>query len=116
MHRLHVKRVYDAPATNDGVRVLVDRLWPRGLSKEQARVDHWLKEIAPSSELRKWYGHDDNRWSEFKRRYFDELTTLDEPVKALRELIKGKDVTLLYSARSETHNNAVVLAEFILKK
>jgi len=113
MHRLRIKRVYDAPATTDGVRVLVDRLWPRGLSKEQVRIDHWLKNIAPSSQLRKWYHHDESRWDEFKRRYFDELTALGEPVKVLRELMKGKTVTLLYSARSETHNNAVALVAFL---
>jgi uncharacterized protein YeaO (DUF488 family) len=116
MYRLHIKRVYDAPATSDGVRVLVDRLWPRGLSKEQARVDHWLKEIAPSSQLRKWYNHDDSRWDEFKRRYFDELTVLDEPVTQLRALIKEHTVTLLYGARPEAHNNAVALAEFLHEK
>jgi uncharacterized protein YeaO (DUF488 family) len=115
MHRLRTKRVYDAPATNDGIRVLVDRLWPRGLSKEQARLDHWLKEIAPSSALRLWFNHDDSRWQEFKRRYFDELATLDEQVAQLRKLLRGNPVTLLYSARSETHNNAVALAEFLRK-
>lgn len=114
MHRLRIKRVYDAPAATDGVRVLVDRLWPRGLNKDQARVDHWLKEIAPSSELRQWYGHDDARWDEFKRRYFEELATSDQPVKSLRELLLGKTVTLLYSTRSDAHNNAIALAEFIL--
>jgi len=116
MHRLRIKRVYDAPATSDGVRVLVDRLWPRGLSKEQVRIDHWLKDIAPSSELRKWYGHDDSRWDEFKRRYFDELTALDEPVAQLRALINEHTVTLLYSARSVAHNNAIALAEFLGEK
>ena len=99
MHRLRIKRVYDAPESGDGVRVLVDRLWPRGLSKEQARIDHWLKDIAPTNELRKWYGHDNSRWDEFKRSYFDELRALDEPVTMLRKIMKGKTVTLLYGAR-----------------
>jgi uncharacterized protein YeaO (DUF488 family) len=116
MHRLRIKRVYAAPATTDGVRVLVDRLWPRGLRKEQSRIDHWLKDIAPSSELRKWYNHDDSRWEEFKCRYFDELTALDKPVTQLRALINEHTVTLLYSARSVTHNNAVALAEFLREK
>lgn len=114
MNKLLIKRVYDAPDPGDGARVLVDRLWPRGLSKESVRIDHWLKDIAPSSELRKWYGHDESRWVEFNRRYFEELTELVDPVNMLRELMKVKTVTLLYSARSETHNNAVALAEFIL--
>ena len=113
MHRLSIKRVYDAPATTDGVRVLVDRLWPRGLSKEQARIDHWLKEIAPSNQLRKWYNHDESRWEEFKHRYFDELRDQDEPVIQLQTLINAQSVTLLYAAHSETHNNAVALAEFL---
>lgn len=116
MHRLRIKRVYDAPATSDGVRVLVDRLWPRGLSKEQARIDHWLKDIAPSSQLRKWYNHDDSRWEAFKRRYFDELRELEEPVTVLRELLERKTVTLLYSARQQVHNNAVALAAFLCEK
>ena len=116
MRRLRSKRVYDAPATSDGVRVLVDRLWPRGLSRERVRIDHWMKDIAPSGELRKWYGHDVKRWDEFKRRYFEELAAQDERVTVLRELMKGKTVTMLYSARSETHNNAVALADFLHDK
>jgi uncharacterized protein YeaO (DUF488 family) len=113
MNRLRIKRIYDPPEADDGVRVLVDRLWPRGLSKEQARIDHWLKHIAPSDALRKWYGHDDSHWDEFKRRYFDELAALDEPVTLLRKLMNENTVTLLYSARSEAHNNAVALMEFL---
>jgi uncharacterized protein YeaO (DUF488 family) len=116
MHRLRIKRVYDAPAANDGVRVLVDRLWPRGLSKEQAHIDHWLKEIAPSNQLRKWYDHDAKRWDEFRRSYFEELMSLDEPVMQLRALINTQTVTLLYSARSEKHNNATALVEFLHAK
>lgn len=114
--RLRIKRVYDGYQVSDGVRVLVDRLWPRGLNKSQARIDFWLKEIAPSSQLRKWYNHDDSRWDEFKRRYFDELTVLDEPVTQLRALINEHTVTLLYSARSEAHNNAAALVEFLHEK
>lgn len=113
MHRLHIKRVYDAPEASDGIRVLVDRLWPRGLSKEQARINHWLKDVAPSNALRQWFGHDINRWKEFQYRYLDELAPPNETISQLRELMKGHPVTLLYSARSETHNNAVVLMAFL---
>jgi len=113
MHRLRIKRVYETPSSSDGVRVLVDRLWPRGLSKEQAQIDLWLKDIAPSDALRKWYGHDIKRWDEFRHRYFDELASRDTPVTALRELIMVNTVTILYSARSVTHNNAVALAELL---
>jgi uncharacterized protein YeaO (DUF488 family) len=111
VHGLRVRRVYDARPASDGVRVLVDRLWPRRLSRERARIDHWMKDVAPSGQLRRWYGHDAKRRDEFKRRYFDELRILDEPVTVLCELMKSKTVTLLYSARPQAHNNAVALAE-----
>lgn len=116
MSTLKIKRIYDEPEDADGVRVLVDRLWPRGLSKQQVRIDYWMKDIAPSSELRKWYGHDISRWDEFKRRYFAELSGQDEQLNQLRKLIEGNLVTLLYSARSEGHNNAVALAGFLINK
>jgi uncharacterized protein YeaO (DUF488 family) len=108
-----VKRVYDAPADDDGVRVLVDRVWPRGLSKEKARIDHWLKEVAPSTALREWFGHDPARWTEFRRRYRAELKQTPEPLKALHSLVRGKPTTLLYGARDKQHNQAVVLAEIL---
>jgi uncharacterized protein YeaO (DUF488 family) len=113
MNRLRIKRIYDEPWASDGTRVLVDRLWPRGLSKAQARIDVWLKDVAPSGQLRKWYGHDVKRWDEFKRRYFKELSVHEEPVTQIRKLVNENTVTLLYSARSETHNNAVALVEFL---
>jgi len=116
MSTLKLKRICDAPEDSDGIRVLVDRLWPRGLSKQQARIDYWLKDIAPSSQLRKWYGHDPGRWDEFKNRYFDELAKQTEQIAVLRELTDGHVATLLYSARSTDHNNAVALAEFLKGK
>ncbi len=116
MSTLKLKRIYDAPEHSDGIRVLVDRLWPRGLSRQQARIDYWLKDIAPSSQLRKWYGHDLSRWDEFKRRYFDELAKQTEHIAVLRQLMDRHVATLLYSARSTDHNNAVALAEFLMSK
>ncbi|HEV2546360.1 MAG TPA: DUF488 family protein [Stellaceae bacterium] len=110
---VRVKRVYEAPAPDDGVRVLVDRVWPRGLSKEKAQIDHWLKEVAPSTALRQWFGHDPARWTEFRRRYRAELKQNLAPLKALGALVRGKPATLLYGARDEQHNQAVVLAEIL---
>jgi uncharacterized protein YeaO (DUF488 family) len=114
-----VKRVYEDPNPKDGLRVLVDRIWPRGMSKEKARIDSWMKELGPSTELRKWFGHDPAKWSEFRRRYFAELKqeSVQEALQALFDLSKGrKVVTLLYSARGLNHNQAVALREFLLKK
>jgi len=109
--KIHIKRVYAQPGDADGKRILIDRLWPRGLSKEKARVDLWLKDIAPSTELRKWFAHDPDRWEEFKKRYLQELKANSEAVQALKdELSKGK-VTLVYGAKDEEHNDAVVLQE-----
>ncbi|MGD2080151.1 MAG: DUF488 family protein [Nitrospirota bacterium] len=108
-----VKRVYDKPAKSDGFRVLVDRLWPRGLSKEDARVDLWLKDIAPSDELRKWYGHDPRRWPEFKRRYFGELGGKEGLLKEITSR-KGQ-VTLLFGSKEEKLNNAAALKEYMEK-
>ncbi|MFP3195111.1 MAG: DUF488 family protein [Caldivirga sp.] len=109
---IKVKRVYDEPSSDDGVRVLVDRLWPRGLSKESARIDLWLRDVAPSDELRKWFNHDASKWEEFKRRYFKEL----ENNKAVNELINllrdRRTITLLYSAKSP-YNNATALKEYL---
>ncbi|MCB5944654.1 DUF488 domain-containing protein [Acidocella sp. KAb 2-4] len=110
---LHVKRVYDPPATSDGARVLVDRLWPRGLRKENAALTLWLKEIAPSAALRQWFGHDPARWAEFQRLYRQELKAKDEPLAALAALLRHGRVTLLYGARDTAHNHALVLASFI---
>ncbi len=108
---IRLKRVYEQPDTKDGERVLVDRLWPRGLTKEKARVDLWLKEIAPSTELRRWFGHDPAKWTEFKRRYRAELKGNKEQVARLKDEMEKGPVTLLYGARDEEHNEAVVLLE-----
>ena len=105
---IRVRRAYDPPAAGDGCRVLVDRLWPRGLARENARIEHWLRELAPSHELRKWFAHDPARWDEFQRRYRAELNgspALDE----LKKLAAQGRLTLVYAARDERHNNAVVL-------
>ena len=110
---LKIKRVYEPSDKNDGTRVLVDRLWPRGMTKAKAGVDIWLKELAPSGELRKWFGHDPEKWTEFKKRYRTELEMNDEQVARLREEIKKGPVTLLYGATDEEHNDAVVLVEFL---
>jgi len=110
---LKIKRVYEPSDKNDGTRVLVDRLWPRGMTKAKAGVDIWLKEVAPSAELRKWFGHDPDKWTEFKKRYRVELEVNDEQVARLREEIKKGPVTLLYGAKDEEHNDAVVLVEFL---
>ena len=110
---LKIKRVYEPSEKSDGIRVLVDRLWPRGLTKAKAGVDIWLKELAPSAELRKWFGHDPDKWTEFKKRYRVELAENDEQLARLREEIKKGTVTLLYGAKDEEHNDAVVLIEFL---
>jgi uncharacterized protein YeaO (DUF488 family) len=107
-----IKRVYEPASSDDGVRILVDRLWPRGLTKEEAKVDLWLKEIAPTTELRKWFGHDPAKWEEFRKRYVNELKDNPEAVAVLKEQIgKGRPVTLIYGARDEAHNAARVLLE-----
>ena len=113
MVRLKIKRIYDEPEKEDGVRVLVDRLWPRGLSKERANLDYWMKDISPSTELRKWYQHESEKWAEFKRCYFSELDMQGEQVAQLREMIARHDVTLLYSSRASDINNATALAEYL---
>jgi len=111
--KLNTKRVYESSSVDDGFRVLVDRLWPRGLSKEKAGIDLWMKEIAPSSELRKWYNHDPGKWKEFKKKYFRELNSNKELLNPLIEKIRGSDVTLLFSSKEERYNNAVALKEYI---
>jgi uncharacterized protein YeaO (DUF488 family) len=110
---IRVKRVYDKPATADGRRILVDRLWPRGLKKTEARVDEWLKELAPSSELRKWFGHDPARWQEFKKRYAAELDDERERIKELAQEARKHTVTLLFAAKDTEHNNAAALKEHL---
>jgi uncharacterized protein YeaO (DUF488 family) len=107
------KRAYEKPARGDGCRVLVDRLWPRGVSKAEAKIDHWAKELAPSTALRKWFGHDPERWPEFKRGYFAELESQGEALGELRKLARGKTVTLVYGAKDVEHNQAVALKEYL---
>lgn len=109
---IKLKRAYEVPAKKDGRRILVERLWPRGLSKEKARIDLWLKEIAPSTELRKWYGHDVPKWPEFKRRYEKELENNHALVMQLSQEAQ-KNVTFVYAAHDEEHNSAVVLKGFV---
>jgi uncharacterized protein YeaO (DUF488 family) len=106
---IKLKRVYEDPSPNDGVRVLVERLWPRGLSKKRAAVDLWLKEVAPSPELRKWFGHDPARWKQFKERYREELRVKKDAIRLLKQEAKKGTVTLVYAARDEEHNGALVL-------
>jgi uncharacterized protein YeaO (DUF488 family) len=113
---LRIKRVYEEPSEDDGERILVDRLWPRGLTKARAKVDLWLKEVAPSNDLRKWFAHDPNRWLEFKRRYTAELKALNKPFALLKQETSRGTVTLLYGARDEEHNEAVVLLELLQRK
>lgn len=110
---IRVKRVYEPPAPDDGLRLLVDRLWPRGLTKEQARIDRWLKDIAPSPELRGWFGHDPQRWLEFQERYRRELETHSPTLHEIAELGRQGAITLVYAARDEQHNNAVVLRQVL---
>ncbi|MFZ1636882.1 MAG: DUF488 domain-containing protein [Candidatus Microthrix parvicella] len=111
--RVWTRRAYEEPTHNDGYRVLVDRLWPRGVSKDDARLDEWCKEIAPSTELRKWFGHDPKRWDEFVERYRTELCDHEDLVTALVERTEDGRVTLVYGAKDTEHNQAVVLAELI---
>lgn len=110
---LKVKRVYRDAAKDDGFRVLVDRVWPRGVRKESAAVDLWLKELAPSTGLRKWFAHDPRKWPEFKARYFRELDDNPEPVARLAEAAARKNLCLVFSAKDEKHNNAVALKEYL---
>lgn len=115
---LKIKRIYDPPEVSDGKRFLVDRLWPRGVAKDQARIDEWLKEIAPSDQLRKLFHHKPERWEEFQKRYREELQSPEkqEMIKRLQVLAKKGTVTLLFAAKDTEHNNAVALADFIRKK
>ncbi|WP_048190155.1 DUF488 domain-containing protein [Methanobacterium sp. SMA-27] len=111
-----IKRAYQDPEDEDGYRILVDRLWPRGVSKEKAKFDLWMKEIAPSNELRKWFGHEPEKWGEFKNKYIDELAEKKELINQLCDMEKiNKIVTMIYSAKDEKHNNAVVLLELLEK-
>ena len=110
--RVLLKRAYAPPARSDGLRILVDRLWPRGVSRAEAGIDLWLKEVAPSTALRRWFGHDPGKWAEFRRRYRAELDA-SPALAELRTLARKGNVTLVYSARDELHNDAVVLKELL---
>ena len=112
---IRIKRVYDATGQDDGYRILVDRLWPRGISKEGAHIEEWLKEIGPSNELRKWFGHEPTKFPEFKRRYEKELHGQADLLKHIRDLAKKQRLTLVYGAKDEEHNQAVVLRDVLLK-
>lgn len=109
---LKIKRVYEGSSKEDGFRILVDRIWPRGMTKEKAAIDLWLKEIAPSTELRKWFDHDPEKFNDFKKRYQKELKENKEAVEQVKQQLKKGKVTLVYSAKDEEHNQAVVLKYF----
>jgi uncharacterized protein YeaO (DUF488 family) len=110
---IRFKRAYEPPERSDGYRVLIDRIWPRGVSKEQAHLDEWARDLAPSSELRHWFGHDPARYAEFRRRYLDELKAQQEKLRELRRRAREETLTLVYGARDTEHNDAVVLAELL---
>jgi len=110
---IRLKRVYDPPTGKDGYRVLVDRIWPRGLTKDRAKVDLWLKDIAPSTALRRWFKHDPHKWQEFQTRYYRELEQLPDQVQHLKKLAGSKPLTLLYAAKDTAYNNAVALKSFL---
>lgn len=113
--QINIKRIYDAASDNDGTRILVDRLWPRGLTKEKAKVDFWLRDIAPSTELRRKFRHDPEQWSEFKKRYFAELDANKTAVQTIREKASADKVTLLFAAKNTELNNAVALKEYLTR-
>ena len=110
---IKLKRVYDPPDETDGCRVLVDRIWPRGLSKADARVDKWLKDVAPTTGLRKWFAHDPAKWDEFRARYARELDQHGDAVRELRALSRGRTVTLLFAAKDSEHSNAAALKDYL---
>jgi uncharacterized protein YeaO (DUF488 family) len=113
---IRVRRIYEPPARDDGVRVLVDRLWPRGVAKSKAGVDHWVKAAAPSDELRRWFGHQPEKWEGFRERYFAELDGNPAAVAELRQALGDGTATLLFAARDERYNNAVALREYLEKR
>jgi uncharacterized protein YeaO (DUF488 family) len=110
---IKLKRVYEEPSSKDGLRVLVERLWPRGLTKKRAAVDLWLKDLAPSPELRKWFGHDPARWEQFQNRYRQELRKRTDAIRLLKQKVKEGMVTLVYAARDEEHNGALALKRYL---
>lgn len=116
MGEIRLKRAYDKPAKNDGRRVLVDRIWPRGVKKEDLELNDWFKDLAPSSDLRKWFGHDPEKWEQFKARYFDELEGSAKGIEVLLETAENGRLTLVYASSEEKHNNAVALKEYLEEK
>ncbi len=112
---IRLKRIYRRPRRSDGVRILVDRLWPRGLSKEAAYIDHWMKDVAPSDELRKWFAHDVTRWEAFRDSYRKELDANETEVPELQRLCRQGTITLLFAARDEAHNQAVVIRQWLVE-
>ncbi len=116
MATIHLKRAYAEHSRGDGLRILVERLWPRGLSKERAAVDLWLKEIAPSPELRRWFGHDPDKWEEFQKRYWAELAANPDALAELRRKVREWPVTFVYAARDEQHNGALALKEYLRRR
>src|SRR3954465_4541027 len=113
---IRLKRVYEPPEESDGTRLLVDHLWPRGVKKEDVNVKSWIKAVSPSNELRHWFGHDPTKWKEFQRRYFAELDKKPETWRPLLEAAREEDITLVFSARDEEHNNAVALKSYLEKR
>jgi uncharacterized protein YeaO (DUF488 family) len=112
---IRAKRAYDSPGPDDGARILVDRLWPRGIKKEELKIDAWLKEVAPSDELRKWFGHDPAKWEEFRQRYAAELEGKGEILELIKKASQQGNVTLVYGARDTEHNQAVALKAYLEK-
>lgn len=113
MKHIVIKRIYEATEADNGFRVLVDRVWPRGMTKEKAHIDLWAKDVAPTSQLRKWFGHEAAKWGMFQSKYSEELMHNLNAVKALLHEAKGRDIILLYGAKDEQHNQAIVLKDFI---
>lgn len=116
MNEIKIKRVYETSDKNDSVRILIDRLWPRGLTKQKAKIDIWIKEIAPSSSLRKWFAHNPARWQEFKEKYQQELHSKKDLLREVRDKVRRQKITLIYAAKDTQHNNAVVLKEYLENK
>ncbi len=110
---ISLKRAYEAPSSSDGCRILVERLWPRGLSKQNAKIDLWTKDAAPTAELRRWFNHDPDKWAEFKQRYFKELQARDAPIDAILERVHAGSVTFVFASRESRFNNAVALKEYV---
>ncbi len=110
---IRLKRAYESPAADDGSRILVERLWPRGVTKEKAAIDLWVKDLAPSAELRKWYAHDQSRWTEFRERYLAELEQKGDAIRDLQRRLEQGPVTFVYAASDEEHNSAILLKEYL---